>query len=128
MKQFGESTAKKLTLDSVPVESIFHFEGENYKEKQKVYIAILYKVRLQLQFLLRFSLRFSSDGCERVDDVCSDECTQSNDNSSTCSHASEVGNRTKRAYSLLPAILTSYTSRSRGQNELVALAIVCMYL
>jgi hypothetical protein len=36
MKQFGESTAKKLTLDSVPVESIFHFEGENYKEKQKV--------------------------------------------------------------------------------------------
>jgi hypothetical protein len=37
MKQFGESTAKKLALDSVPVESIFHFEGENYKEKQKVY-------------------------------------------------------------------------------------------
>ena len=36
MKQFGESTAKKLALDSVPVESIFHFEGENYKEKQKV--------------------------------------------------------------------------------------------
>ena len=41
MKQFGESTAKKLALDSVPVESIFHFEGENYKEKQKVYIAVL---------------------------------------------------------------------------------------
>lgn len=37
MKQFGESTMKKLSLDSaVPVESIFHFEGENYKEKQKV--------------------------------------------------------------------------------------------
>lgn len=41
MKQFGESTAKKLTLDSVPVESIYNFEGENYKEKQKVNITVL---------------------------------------------------------------------------------------
>ena len=42
MKQFGESTAKKLTLDSVPVESIYNFEGENYKEKQKVNISVLF--------------------------------------------------------------------------------------
>lgn len=35
MKKFGESTLKKLSLDAVPVESIFHFEGENYKDKQK---------------------------------------------------------------------------------------------
>ena len=36
MKKFGDSTMKKLSLDNVPVESIFHFEGENYKDKQKV--------------------------------------------------------------------------------------------
>ena len=36
MKKFGDSTFKKLSLDAVPVESIFHFEGENYKDKQKV--------------------------------------------------------------------------------------------
>ena len=48
MKQFGESTAKKLTLDSVPVESIYNFEGENYKEKQKVSITML-----SLEFLFK---------------------------------------------------------------------------
>ena len=35
MKQFGESSLRKLAMDA-PTESIFHFEGENYKDKQKV--------------------------------------------------------------------------------------------
>ena len=36
MKQFGESSLRKLAMDA-PTESIFHFEGENYKDKQKVF-------------------------------------------------------------------------------------------
>lgn len=35
MKQFGEGSLRKLAMD-VPTESIFHFEGEDYKEKRKV--------------------------------------------------------------------------------------------
>lgn len=35
MKQFGESSLRKLAMDA-PAESIFHFEGEDYKEKRKV--------------------------------------------------------------------------------------------
>ena len=35
MKQFGESSLRKLAMDA-PTESIFHFEGEDYKEKRKV--------------------------------------------------------------------------------------------
>ncbi|XP_001632824.2 SWI/SNF-related matrix-associated actin-dependent regulator of chromatin subfamily A member 5 [Nematostella vectensis] len=34
MKTYGEGALRKLTLDA-PTESIFHFEGEDYKEKQK---------------------------------------------------------------------------------------------
>nr|XP_058962907.1 SWI/SNF-related matrix-associated actin-dependent regulator of chromatin subfamily A member 5-like [Pocillopora verrucosa] len=34
MKQFGESSLRKLAMDA-PAESIFHFEGEDYKEKRK---------------------------------------------------------------------------------------------
>ncbi|KAK3730906.1 hypothetical protein QZH41_012611 [Actinostola sp. cb2023] len=34
MKKFGEGSLRKLAMDA-PVESIFHFEGEDYKEKQK---------------------------------------------------------------------------------------------
>ena len=35
MKQFGEGSLRKLAMDA-PTESIFHFEGEDYKEKRKV--------------------------------------------------------------------------------------------
>jgi len=35
MKQFGEGSLRKLAMDA-PAESIFHFEGEDYKEKRKV--------------------------------------------------------------------------------------------
>ncbi|CAH3022601.1 unnamed protein product [Porites evermanni] len=34
MKQFGEGSLRKLAMDA-PTESIFHFEGEDYKEKRK---------------------------------------------------------------------------------------------
>ena len=39
MKQFGEGSLRKLAMDA-PTESIFHFEGEDYKEKRKVGICI----------------------------------------------------------------------------------------
>ena len=39
MKQFGEGSLRKLAMDA-PTESIFHFEGEDYKEKRKVEIFI----------------------------------------------------------------------------------------
>ena len=39
MKQFGEGSLRKLAMDA-PTESIFHFEGEDYKEKRKVGIFI----------------------------------------------------------------------------------------
>lgn len=39
MKQFGEGSLRKLAMDA-PTESIFHFEGEDYKEKRKVGILV----------------------------------------------------------------------------------------
>ena len=42
MKQFGEGSLRKLAMDA-PTESIFHFEGEDYKEKRKVRTISVYR-------------------------------------------------------------------------------------
>lgn len=47
MKGLGESQLKNFTLDA-PTESVYHFEGEDFREKQKVsfYLFIMYIVSL----------------------------------------------------------------------------------
>lgn len=46
MKKFGEGSLRKLAMDA-PVESIFHFEGEDYKEKQKVWYKYYSNVKVE---------------------------------------------------------------------------------
>ena len=58
MKQFGEGSLRKLAMDA-PAESIFHFEGEDYKEKRKVR-------RVGEAFPL-YTVKMASNNVENVD-------------------------------------------------------------
>ena len=55
MKQFGEGSLRKLAMDA-PTESIFHFEGEDYKEKRKVGIFMAMSNQVFFFYPFRFFL------------------------------------------------------------------------